>query len=319
MASGRLPSRARHDARRRPLLRLLVPFAALLGVLALPAGASAEHVQCGDVITGNVKLDSDLTCPAQGLIVGANGVKIDLGGQTLSGPGGSLGDDPFEGVRADGRSDLLVRNGTIRGFTTSVLLTATSSSVVRGIAFRDGLDGIVVQGGRNVVSRNTGNAGFTGIRAEGDSPVVERNSIAAEFAITVEGDNPWVTRNRADCSIRGIEVRNYRAAVISRNVVDRPCITGFFLFGRDGVIERNTALFADVGLRIQDPSGEVRRNVANQNFDGIVIETPGTTVTRNTANLNQNWGIFAPGAIDGGGNRASGNGVPEQCFGVRCR
>ena len=303
----------------RPLLRLLVPSAALLGLLALPSGASALHVQCGDVITRSVKLDSDLTCPAQGLIVGADGVKIDLGGHTLSGPGGGLGDEPFEGVRADGRSDLLVRNGTIRGFITSVLLTATSSSVVKDIAFRDGLDGILVQGGRNVISRNAGTAGFTGIHADGDSSVVERNSAAAEFAITVEGDNPRVTRNHADCSLRGLEVRNYRAAVVSRNVVEGPCITGFFLVGRDGVIERNTALFADVGLSVQDPSGVVRRNVANQNFDGIVIESPGTTVTRNTANLNQNWGIFAPGAIDGGGNRASGNGVPEQCFGVRCR
>lgn len=50
------------------------------------------------------------------------------------------------------------------------------------------------------------------------------------------------------------------------------------------------------------------------------IEAPSTTVTRNTARHNRDLGIdAAPGVIDGGGNRASGNGNPDQCTNVVCR
>jgi hypothetical protein len=43
-------------------------------------------------------------------------------------------------------------------------------------------------------------------------------------------------------------------------------------------------------------------------------------VTVNTANDNTDLGIEAvPGVIDGGGNKASGNGNPAQCLNVRCR
>ena len=42
-------------------------------------------------------------------------------------------------------------------------------------------------------------------------------------------------------------------------------------------------------------------------------------MTRNTANDNRDLGIEAvPGVIDGGGNRASGNGNVLQCTSVAC-
>ena len=65
----------------------------------------------------------------------------------------------------------------------------------------------------------------------------------------------------------------------------------------------------------------VERNTANSNGDnGIDVAAPGTTVTANTANDNTDLGIKAvPGVIDGGGNKASGNGNPAQCLNVRCR
>jgi hypothetical protein len=54
--------------------------------------------------------------------------------------------------------------------------------------------------------------------------------------------------------------------------------------------------------------------------DGIDVRAPGTTVTRNTANANHGLGISAvPGVIDGGGNRAAGNGDPAQCINLACR
>jgi hypothetical protein len=43
-------------------------------------------------------------------------------------------------------------------------------------------------------------------------------------------------------------------------------------------------------------------------------------LTSNTANDNVDFGIEAvPGVIDGGGNRAFGNGNPLQCLNVVCK
>jgi hypothetical protein len=54
--------------------------------------------------------------------------------------------------------------------------------------------------------------------------------------------------------------------------------------------------------------------------DGIHVEAPGTVIRANTATDNGDLGIYGvDGVIDGGGNRASGNGNPLQCVGVVCR
>ena len=77
----------------------------------------------------------------------------------------------------------------------------------------------------------------------------------------------------------------------------------------DGILATNT----DASL--------FERNDAHANGDdGIDIDSVGpftgpNTVTRNTANFNGDLGIEAvSGTIDGGGNKAKGNGNPEHCF-----
>jgi hypothetical protein len=50
------------------------------------------------------------------------------------------------------------------------------------------------------------------------------------------------------------------------------------------------------------------------------VGSQGTVIRANIANGNADLGIEAvAGAIDGGGNRASGNGDPRQCVNVKCR
>jgi parallel beta-helix repeat protein len=64
----------------------------------------------------------------------------------------------------------------------------------------------------------------------------------------------------------------------------------------------------------------VRGNTTNSNADdGIDVDAPGTTIRENVANDNGDLGIEAvPGVVDGGGNRATGNGNPAQCTDVVC-
>jgi hypothetical protein len=65
----------------------------------------------------------------------------------------------------------------------------------------------------------------------------------------------------------------------------------------------------------------IRRNhVFGSGGSGILVGSPSTTLTRNQARHNHDLGIEAvEGVIDGGGNRASGNGDPRQCVNVKCR
>ena len=50
------------------------------------------------------------------------------------------------------------------------------------------------------------------------------------------------------------------------------------------------------------------------------MDAAGTTIARNKANINADLGIEAvPGVIDGGGNKAHGNGNPAQCMNVSCK
>jgi hypothetical protein len=54
--------------------------------------------------------------------------------------------------------------------------------------------------------------------------------------------------------------------------------------------------------------------------DGFDIENASTKLTRNRAVRNADLGIEAvPGALDGGGNKASRNGDPLQCSNVFCK
>jgi hypothetical protein len=64
----------------------------------------------------------------------------------------------------------------------------------------------------------------------------------------------------------------------------------------------------------------LRRNVAKgARGDGLDTNDSTTKLTRNEAWRNGDLGIEAVrGVVDGGGNRASGNGDQRQCVNVKC-
>ena len=63
-------------------------FLCCVAVALVPSSASAAHVQCGDVITQDTTLDSDLIdCPGHGVVIGASGITLDLAGHTIDGTG----------------------------------------------------------------------------------------------------------------------------------------------------------------------------------------------------------------------------------------
>lgn len=89
------------------------------GVLALTSAVDVVHANpaCGATLTVDTTLDGDLTCTTTpGLIIGAAGITLDLGGFTLSG----LTCGGCHGVRIVGFDDVQIENGTIDGFEQGV-------------------------------------------------------------------------------------------------------------------------------------------------------------------------------------------------------
>ena len=81
---------SRPHLRRRVWLSATVVLAATVAVvLAVTGGeASADHVSCGDTITVDTTLDSDLIgCPNNGIVIGADDITLDLSGHTVTGDG----------------------------------------------------------------------------------------------------------------------------------------------------------------------------------------------------------------------------------------
>lgn len=100
------------------------------GVTALGAGpALASHVSCGDTITTDTTLDSDLVnCPNNGIVIGADNITLDLNGHTIDGDGTPVDPCP-EGETCDvgvdnsaGHSGVTVQRGSVRQFSLGVLV-----------------------------------------------------------------------------------------------------------------------------------------------------------------------------------------------------
>jgi parallel beta-helix repeat protein len=111
----------------------------VLGVLVLGGGqAQASHVGCGDTITTDTTLDSDLVnCPNNGIVIGADGITLDLNGHTIDGDGTEAGGcDPNAetcdvGVVNDGHNGVIVRQGRMREFAIGVLFGTSTAGRVR--------------------------------------------------------------------------------------------------------------------------------------------------------------------------------------------
>jgi parallel beta-helix repeat protein len=278
----------------------------LLVTLAVPATALASHVQCGDVITANTKLDSDIgPCPGDGLIIGADNVVLNLNGHTITGTG--IG----AGIRAAQVTGVVIKNGTVSGFNTGVQLDEADGNTVRVITATANLrQGINVSGSDNnsvVLNTLTGNGG-DGIRlglSSGNS--IRRNTVTGNaFGIGI-----------ADASANNLLGENHVAGNTAFGIA-------LFSGASGNRLNDNTVLTTAAGdgivVAADATNTKVRGSTANENADdGIDVDSSSTLIAGNTANDNGDLGIEAvAGVKDGGGNSASGNGNPAQCVGVSC-
>ena len=272
-----------------------IAFAIVLAALAFgPAEALAEHVRCGDRVTADVRLDEDLlNCPGNGLTVAANGVTIDLGGHILDGAGRGVG--VLNGHWGEGRRDVTIRNGTVRGFKVGVRAAARGTRVTGLHVTRNAAGGIVLRSRECRVDRNvvTDNGYGHGIFVGG----------ASQCRIVV---------NRVSGHLgAGIEVSRSRAHTVERNKVSGNRQAGILLAGTAGVrVERNRVHGNDgPGVWLFDgaTANQVLGNTLAANLTGVSVTLEGSAnrIEGNTISASRQSGIRM--AETGPGNAVRNN------------
>jgi parallel beta-helix repeat protein len=161
--------------RRREWLSTTVVLAATVAVILAVTGgeASADHVSCGDTITVDTTLDSDLIdCPNNGIVIGANDITLDLDGHTVSGDG-----EPFEscgerefcdaGLLNIGYDSVTLKKGAVRNFDVGALIgDARDNRVLRVSSKRNLFFGFVVSEAAQTLIRDS--SGSRNPAPEGD-------------------------------------------------------------------------------------------------------------------------------------------------------
>jgi len=251
-------------------LRLAV-LLACLPALFVPSMAAGDL--CGATIVSNLQLDHDLTCAGDGLIVGADGIKIDLGGYTITGSGSGVG------VGVTGRTNVTIAGGTIRNFFAGVRVNNSSDIVVKGNEFQQNVDGVDCQAG--CVGSTIEENAFRDNRSRG---IMLRGS-SVDNAVT---ENTF-TGNRV-----GILLFGAIDSTVKENIVSASLVAGIRInvFATGNLIRENSVSSNPAGIEfLVTPTGSATGNTVVENSIatnscGLKGPLAGNTVSENLFETN---------------------------------
>jgi len=273
-------------------LWLLVWALVALGPVGPARAAGSGGLACGQTITANTALTVDLVgCVGPGLVIGADGITLDLAGHTIAGDGRAAdcpGDAPCD-VGVDdgaGHNDVTVTgNGTVRGFEFGVYAARPARGLrLERLAFRD-------------------NSQFGGLVFGGDAAVFARDLFADSGIVglaVVDAKRVQLTRNTVTGSAGyGVVLFRVDASTIRGNVF-RANDQGLLDAGSDNTVVGNTVTRSS-GSSIDIGDGGARNRIVgnrlSDNGDGITVANAHDTYISDNAVTGT--GLF--GAPDTGG------------------
>ena len=289
---------------------LLVAFA-LAGATAVGGGrAWASQVSCGETITADTTLEQDLVnCPNHGIVIGADGITLDLNGHLVDGDGTPAANcdnqkEPCDfGLFNDGHDGVTVRDGSVREFAAGVLFGTTS-----GRARNNRVLG---------VSANTNQ--FTGIGIFSQVRGLVRNSsgdgsLGRDGMGLSLGDSHHVRivnnsfRHNAHVGMETFDSDRY---LIKGNLFSRNDEEAILMGGRDNQVRGNRLVRNGSGMSLGGRGNVVAHNRIMGGHDGIRVEKGrGTLVAANLIVDTRRWGItlgiYRP-FIGGADNLVRGN------------
>jgi parallel beta-helix repeat protein len=333
---------------------VVAAIAAVMSLSAGQAGAGPTTVVCGQVITQNTHVGNDLSnCPGDGLVIGANNIKIDLGGHLIDGDAVNAPTD--DGIDNTGGFDnVKIDHGTIQQFQQGVSLVGATKNKIDHLTVIQTFRGIEVQtnSNDNKIEHNKVSSNFDGIHLVGsDTNKIDHNDVfgntSSAIVLITGSDNNKVDHNRAhDNPAWGITQDTSNGNRYSHNKVYNNNIAGIQPFSSTNLrFDHNDVSHNHIGFEFANTDASfltdnkvksntldgihtdtastgnlLKKNHADKNGDdGIDVADAGNTITKNHADKNTDLGIVAvPGNVDGGGNKAHHNGNPAQCAGVSC-
>jgi parallel beta-helix repeat protein len=217
------------------ILAAIISFSAITAITMQPISVSAQtqpaeqqpqtpaQVQpvaispsCGQVITQNVVLTSNLNCAeTDGLIVNAGDIVIDLNGHTISGP--DIDSDTQTsskvGIMIPNVNNVVVQDGTIEGFQAGVLMTGSQNVEVKGMVIKNNQIGLfstgasIVNAHLSIIMNNQiGIAGHSTQQSTFEDNIIFQNTLAG--ITLVNSDNSVITLNSITESGNGLYIDN---------------------------------------------------------------------------------------------------------------
>lgn len=216
-------------------------------------------------------------------------------------------------------------------------LDSNGNQLVGNRVFSNG-GGIHLRGSSdNVIRANssTGNGGVgIAVTFSSENNTVNDNALTGNggqgiFLLDGANGNHLVRNVVAANTLTGVLIANSSTNAVAANRIAQNggdglgVVSDFPLVSAGNVLARNDLTANDFDGIFVDPGTTetvVLANEAAENADdGIDVRNAATTITRNVADRNVDLGIDAVlGVLDGGGNRATGNGNPLQCVNVAC-
>ncbi|HJS64485.1 MAG TPA: NosD domain-containing protein [Nitrososphaeraceae archaeon] len=218
------------------MLAAIVSFSAVAGITIQPIPLSAQtqsvtpqqtaplatSPSCGQVVTTNVVLSANLICTeTDGIIVGADSIKIDLNGHTITGPDvtpdeattPAVKDSSKVGIMVPNHNNVQIVDGTIEGFQAGVLCTGCQNLEISGVTSKDNQIGIFSTGASviktklsTIMNNQIGFAGHSTQQSEIANNIVFNNDLAG--ITLVNSDNARISLNSITESQNGIYVDN---------------------------------------------------------------------------------------------------------------
>jgi parallel beta-helix repeat protein len=260
------------------MLAVILPAAAF-SIAVTPA--LATHVQCGDVITQDTTLDSDLeNCPVDGVVIGADGVTLDLNGHEIDGAGGGplyggggINGDAIYGETSDGVDDtrgfdgLVVKGGEIEEFDIGVNLRYATGALLSGLEPYSTTIGVLLvkSRGNGIVDNHIHHTGY-GIYpvASSDNQIAHNRIESSAFGMyPVESDRNVIAGNSIlGSGVLGIQVTTGSSDnLIMGNEILRSGSTGMLISNayRNVVSDNLVADHPGAGISLNDADGSIVR------------------------------------------------------------
>lgn len=236
-----------------------------------------DIVSCGETITEDKILGSDLSCSGTAIIIGADNIVLDCNGHTITGDGFS-----GSGLLLSLRIGVTVKNCNVNNFESGIVLTDSSNNILENNnASNNDYVGIAIQYSsyENTLTSNIANNNFHGFEL---SEITLGN-----FTSNIANGNTY-----SGFSISG-QFNTFTANTANNNDHYGFYISGIFNTLTSNVAENN----GYNGFTIDECSDNtLSGNMANYNEYGFVLFSAGDNVLTSNTALNNEYGITLSGS-----------------------